>query len=72
MENMDLNKDKKLSPKEVHTFVNQFNKVPLKTINAAFHKLDSNKDNFLTLSELQSLPEAITDLAGFKPMPIIN
>ncbi|CAD5216436.1 unnamed protein product [Bursaphelenchus okinawaensis] len=66
IDNMDTNKDKKLSPQEVHTFVSQFNKVSPKTVATAFARLDSNHDGQLTLAELEVLPQTITDLAGFK------
>ncbi|KAI6235563.1 hypothetical protein M3Y95_00064600 [Aphelenchoides besseyi] len=71
MDSMDTNKDKLLSEQEVYNFVNQFNKVDERTVSTAFQQLDSNQDRYLSLSELEFLPQRIIELAGFQQTPSV-
>jgi len=71
LDSMDANNDRRLSQQEVYNFVNQFNKVNEQTIAVAFYQLDVDRDNYISLEELQALPQKITDLAGFQQMPTV-
>ncbi|KAE9556457.1 hypothetical protein FO519_000342 [Halicephalobus sp. NKZ332] len=69
---MDTNGDKKIDKDEVRTFTNKFNRVSEAELNTAFKLLDLNEDNALTVTELEKLPDKITELAGIRPMPVIQ
>lgn len=72
MVGMDTNGDKKASKDEVRAFANRFNQVSESELGTVFLLLDSDKDGFLSITELQKLPEKITELAGIRPMPVIQ
>jgi Ca2+-binding EF-hand superfamily protein len=71
LETIDTDKDGKLSQREVYNFVSQFKDVTEQAIGVVFYQLDTNRDNYINLAELQVSPQKITDLAGFQQMPTV-
>lgn len=69
---MDTNGDQRADKGEVRSFANRFNRVSEAELNTVFQILDVDRDNTLSVTELETLPEKITELAGIRPMPVIQ
>jgi len=69
---MDTNGDQKADKSEVRAFANRFNRVSEAELNTVFQLLDLDRDNALNVTELEKLPDKITELAGLRPMPVIQ
>uniref|UniRef100_A0A915EIU7 EF-hand domain-containing protein n=1 Tax=Ditylenchus dipsaci TaxID=166011 RepID=A0A915EIU7_9BILA len=68
-------KDGKLEQAEVLAYANKYNianKVSATEISDVFQQLDTNRDGFLSLEELQKLPEKMIALAGIRLVPNVS
>uniref|UniRef100_A0A915C6Z3 EF-hand domain-containing protein n=1 Tax=Parascaris univalens TaxID=6257 RepID=A0A915C6Z3_PARUN len=69
---MDLNADRKLDVKEVHTFANINSKVSQEEVLKSFGDLDADHDGYISLEELTKISKKMAELVHFKEAPPVS
>ncbi|KHJ82829.1 EF hand [Oesophagostomum dentatum] len=68
---IDVDHDGKLSQDEIYNFANIYNKLSREEITKVVATIDTNKDGFLTVSEIERIPGKMSQLARIQLPPTV-